>query len=85
MRHFLSRLKNKVMGSDMLFRYGEGTLALILSQTPQNATSLVTERLSTISNEIFQNTAHLRLSVAGFPEDSHEERGLIRKSLNKSI
>ncbi len=85
MRHFVYRLKKNVRGSDMLFIYGEGTLALILTQTPQIAISPVTERLSTIFNEVFQDAAYLRVGIAGFPEDGQEERILIQKSLNESI
>lgn len=85
MKRFVSGLKNNTRGSDMLFRYGEATFALILPQTGKSSSSSVIKRLNTLFDETFHDSAHLKIGVSGFPEDGDNEKVLIQKSLNESI
>lgn len=84
-RQFVSGLKDNIRGSDMLFRYGEGTFALILPQTAKGSTPSVINRLCKLFNETFHDNAHLKIGFAGFPEDGKDEKVLIQKSLGESL
>ncbi len=84
MRQFVFELRNNIRGSDMLFRYGDATFALILPQTSKAMSESVLKRLNKLFKKVFHDTAHLKHGIAGFPEDGQEEKVLIQRALGES-
>jgi diguanylate cyclase (GGDEF)-like protein len=78
LRLFVSELRNKTRGTDVLFRYDEDVLCLMLTHTGCNPA--VISRLSNSFNEVFGNEWKMSLGIACMPEDGDTPEMLISKA-----
>jgi len=81
MRSFVSHVKGRIRGSDMLFRYSGSTFCLVLPQTSRGSSAeVVISRLYGSFNAIFGRGCDLVIGVSGMPEDGDNAEALIRKA-----
>lgn len=81
LRAFVNDVKNKIRGSDILFRYRDDTFCLILTQTPRRfSADIVIARLRHSVNKTMGEGWTLATGVAGMPEDGSDAETLLRKA-----
>ncbi|MEW6214189.1 MAG: sensor domain-containing diguanylate cyclase [Nitrospirota bacterium] len=80
LRLFVSDVKSKVRGSDMLFKYSDNTFCLILTQTPKSFSEVVISRLHGSFNSIFGEGWDLRIGVSCMPDDGDDAEILLKQA-----
>lgn len=80
LKSFVSAVRGRLRGTDMLFRYREDAFCLILPQTPKSSSAeVVMTRLYSAFTGIFGEAWDLNVSIAGMPDDGKDAVSLIRK------
>lgn len=78
---FIREVKNRVRGTDMIFRYSDDTFCLILTHTPKKESAeVVVTRLHETFFKLFAKTKELKIGISGMPDDGDNIEAIIKKA-----
>lgn len=78
LKQFVLDLKNMVRGSDMVFKYHDEILCLVLAQTPRKSAADIAPRIHASFAKHFGGKKGLRTVIYSMPEDGDNLESLIR-------
>lgn len=83
-KSFVTDLKNMVRGSDMIFKYRDDILCLVLAQTSKKAAAEIIPRIHGYFKNHFGEEKGLRTVIYSMPDDGDDLESLINRASESS-